>query len=209
MALVVYSQSRTFDAHVQSVLGTALTLRKQLSPPVAGAENIYLLHAASFERELDAWLQQAVARGVVIGIADDQPEVSRMLSFTEAGVRAYFNSYMAAPNYDQLVRLLGNGQSWFPPSLLNDVFQLARSVVQRQPHTDLLDTLTQREREVALAVAEGMSNKGVADSCNMSERTVKTHLTQIFKKLQVKDRVALVMALNGYRDAGNSGSSNA
>jgi DNA-binding CsgD family transcriptional regulator len=45
-------------------------------------------------------------------------------------------------------------------------------------------------------VAEGKNNKLIADQCNISERTVKSHLTHIFKKLDIKDRVSLVVYLN-------------
>ena len=121
-----------------------------------------------------------------------------MLNYTQLGVRAYFNSYMSAPHYAQMLRLLDNGQSWYPPLLVSEAFDLARSAIVKTPVVNPLSELTKREREVALAVAEGKTNKLVANSCNIAERTVKAHLTQIFKKLQVKDRVALVIYLNQF-----------
>ena len=57
------------------------------------------------------------------------------------------------------------------------------------------DSLTPAEREVAQLVAEGLSNPGIADRLFISRATVKTHLTHVFTKLDVKARTALPAAL--------------
>ena len=118
-----------------------------------------------------------------------------MLECVRLGARAYCNSHMAASHYDQMLRLLSEGQSWFPPRMLDETFRLARDAISPQPSQQILDRLTRREREVALAVSEGKSNREVADHLSISEATVKTHLTNVFKKLNVKDRVSLLLLL--------------
>jgi two-component system, NarL family, nitrate/nitrite response regulator NarL len=55
-----------------------------------------------------------------------------------------------------------------------------------------MNSLTNREREIVLALAEAFSNKGVARRLNISEGTVKVHLHNIYSKLGVKNRTALV-----------------
>src|SRR5439155_1347819 len=78
-----------------------------------------------------------------------------------------------------------------------DVVEL---VWQTQPDVLLLDLrmpqgsgLTERELEIVRLVASGYKNKEVGNALAISERTVKTHLTNIFQKLGVRDRVGLVM----------------
>ena len=56
-----------------------------------------------------------------------------------------------------------------------------------------MNSLTSREREVVLAVAEGLSNKGIGHRLNISEGTVKVHLHHVYSKLGVKNRTALVV----------------
>jgi len=60
----------------------------------------------------------------------------------------------------------------------------------------LLEQLTSREREVAVEVAKGLSNKEVAKLLNITERTVKAHLASTFERLGAKDRLQLALMLN-------------
>jgi DNA-binding NarL/FixJ family response regulator len=59
---------------------------------------------------------------------------------------------------------------------------------------DELETLTPREREVVGAVARGLTNSEIADELVLSEATVKTHVHNIYRKLNVGTRVEMVMA---------------
>jgi len=190
--LVVYSHSSSFEDHIKLLVHSEVTFRSALSPAVACPGSVYVVHASSFTREIPGWLEKTCKSGAVVAIADDKPDVESMLRFTLAGVKGYFNSYMAAPHYTQMIRLLDSGHSWFPPALLVQAFELARTAI---PNEVRLEKLTERERQIALAVAEGKNNKLIADECNITERTVKSHLTHIFKKLDIKDRVSLVVYL--------------
>ncbi len=118
-----------------------------------------------------------------------------MLECVRLGARAYCNSHMVATHYRQMLRLLAQGQSWFPPHMLEETFRLAQQAIRSEPSQDLLLRLTNREREIALSVADGKTNRQIADLHAIAVATVKSHLTSIFKKLEVKDRVALVLLL--------------
>jgi DNA-binding NarL/FixJ family response regulator len=61
--------------------------------------------------------------------------------------------------------------------------------------------LTEREREIAALVGSGGSNKQIARQLDISERTVKAHLTEIFRKLGIADRLKLALLLAGSRQA--------
>ena len=91
--------------------------------------------------------------------------------------------------------MINDGNSWYPPSLLGQALEIAHSSIRTDNQTDHLDGLTPRQQQIALSIAEGKSNKAVADEHGISERTVKSHLTQIFEKLEVDDRVGLVLHL--------------
>ena len=56
-----------------------------------------------------------------------------------------------------------------------------------------MNSLTRREREIVLALAEGLSNKWVGRKLNISEGTVKIHLHSIYRKLRVSSRSELIL----------------
>ena len=73
---------------------------------------------------------------------------------------------------------------------------LNNRLVARDVDKDKIDLLTARELEVLIQVANGKFNKEIATSLNISERTVKNHISNIFKKIEVADRTqAAVFAI--------------
>ena len=71
---------------------------------------------------------------------------------------------------------------------------------QGQNQQQHVNSLTIRERQIVLIVAEGLSNKEVGRQLNLSEGTVKVHLHNIYNKLGVKNRTALVAIAHAYRE---------
>ena len=72
---------------------------------------------------------------------------------------------------------------------------LGARLTRAAPRADVLDGLSAREREVAEAVAQGLSNKEIALRLALTERTVKAHLAAVFDKLGVRDRLQLVVKI--------------
>jgi len=94
------------------------------------------------------------------------------------------------------VRAAASGRQTFAPRVLDRLVQAA--VARRAPTADaeedrLLATLTDRERDVADAVAQGLSNAQIASALAMSLATVKTHLGRVFDKLQAENRVQVAL----------------
>jgi DNA-binding NarL/FixJ family response regulator len=86
------------------------------------------------------------------------------------------------------------------PKVIGSLVQLKQPAIAAppsvQPITDeMLNHLSEREREVANMVVQGDSNKKIGSALDISERTVKAHLTSIFKKLHVTDRLQLAVLL--------------
>ena len=102
------------------------------------------------------------------------------------------------------VRLVASGEAILSPSVTRTLLSNlgdAQASERRRYAAQRLATLTDREREVAVAVGSGASNAEVAASLFMSEATVKAHVSRLFTKLDVTSRVHIAIVVH---DAGQS-----
>jgi NarL family two-component system response regulator LiaR len=124
-----------------------------------------------------------------------------IFSLLQAGASGYLLKTAPVSDLVKAIRQVHAGESPLDPSI-------ARKVVARMSRTGLADlssnyqeqaeeTLTPRELEVLQLLAQGMSNRAIAESLFISDRTVQAHLTSIFAKTQVSSRLEAV--LNGIR----------
>jgi DNA-binding NarL/FixJ family response regulator len=91
------------------------------------------------------------------------------------------------------------GELWVQRKVLTEVLEYMRQMIRELPGfpLELQETLTDREREVVTWVMQGRTNKEIATQLAISEKTVKTHLRNIFPKLKVSRRAQLFCALHG------------
>ena len=194
MKLVVFTLSSSFESHLSHLLDIECDFRKRLNSPAHDPGDMYLLHISSFRNTAFEWLKKFTqAQPIKIAVCSDRPDLQEMLGCVQSGAKAYCNSHMAKVHYGQMLQLLAQGQSWFPPAMLEETFKLAHQSALSTTESSVTSVLTRREKEIAKAVGEGMSNRQIAQQFDISEPTVKSHLTNIFKKLDIKDRVSLVL----------------
>ena len=89
------------------------------------------------------------------------------------------------------IQAAARGESYLPPSIAATVLADYRRLATR-PITELPDPLTEREREVLQLIAEGQSNREIADLFTLSIKTVQAHRSNIMEKLGAHDRADLV-----------------
>ena len=95
----------------------------------------------------------------------------------------------------EAIRVIARGEALLAPRVTRRLIEEFARRAPPRAATGVLDTLTEREREVLRLVARGMSNAEIAASLVVGETTVKTHVARILDKLGVRDRVqAVVMA---------------
>ena len=102
----------------------------------------------------------------------------------------------AVEHITRAVRQVYDGEVWFNRSMMLKVIERMTepsAARKADPEARKIQTLTQREREVIDLVGEGLKNKAIADRLHITETTVRHHLTKIFDKLEVKDRLELVI----------------
>lgn len=76
---------------------------------------------------------------------------------------------------------------------------LFEDIKAKGKRTNILDSLTKREREILYLISQGLSNKEIGERLFLSEKTVKNYTTNIFSKLNVRDRVqAAIIAIENH-----------
>lgn len=120
-------------------------------------------------------------------------EVEYLLKAVDIGVDGYLLKDTDFYELKKAIMGVLQGESYIQPSLIP---ALNSRLVERDADKEKIDLLTKRELEVLIEVANGMFNKEIATSLNISERTVKNHISNIFKKIDVADRTqAAVFAI--------------
>lgn len=120
-------------------------------------------------------------------------EVEYLIKAVDIGADGYILKDSESAELKKAIHAVMNGESYIQPSL---VPALNNRLVLRDVDKDKIESLTKRELEVLIQVANGMFNKEIATHLNISERTVKNHISNIFKKIEVSDRTqAAVFAI--------------
>ena len=117
------------------------------------------------------------------------------------GARGYVLKSTRLAAVADAIRAVASGGIWIDPALPRRIFEIFQRAAGTDGRIDALADLTRREHEVLACVAEGISNHEIALKLCISEQTVKTHLTRIFAKLAVKNRLAAALAFYG-KEAG-------
>ena len=182
-----------------------------LKERIAGREpSAVLLDSELLEKPLERQVGEIVnaataARVIVLTPVFIEDEEIALL---KAGAKGCCRRGIDPDSLQQVLTVTANGGVWVTRSLLPRLVSELRKYVDahrkpaESPANDALAELTQREREIVRLIVEGASNKEVASSLNISERTVKGHLSNVFQKLGVADRLKLVLYVREGKLAG-------
>ncbi|MGQ0709690.1 MAG: LuxR C-terminal-related transcriptional regulator [Rhodoferax sp.] len=188
-------------AYWQSVLEPGQWRSQSHWPTASDGATLVLLDLGLPDRP--AWEQAAWAtltRAARVVAASTLPGDAEGLAAMQAGCVGYCHAYAAAASLNQVLAVVAAGGLWVGESLLGRLLAgvgtaLAVAGVAERP--DALVGLSEREREVALAAARGLNNKTIARDLAITERTVKAHLSSVFTKLGIEDRLQLALRVNG------------
>ncbi|WP_151633156.1 LuxR C-terminal-related transcriptional regulator [Noviherbaspirillum aerium] len=130
--------------------------------------------------------------------ADERTEFELLKS----GVRGCCASDASPEQIGRAAFALVQGEYWIRRSLMSRLVEQHLTTRQeRQPSPAdlciLMQGLTERESQIARLVGQGNNNKQIARMLEITERTVKSHLTEIFRKVGVSDRLSLALRISG------------
>lgn len=135
-----------------------------------------------------------------IVVLADEPDESLIAEALSFGASGCCNTNAAPEVLAQVALVIQNGGLWVGQSLLRRLLgstERALKATPREPRINWASLLSEREVEVARLVAGGASNKEIAALLSITERTVKAHLSAVFEKLNLRDRLQLSLRVNG------------
>ncbi len=120
-------------------------------------------------------------------------EIEYLVQAIDNGCNGYILKDSDSQTLITAIESVYSGETYIEPSLTN---LLNANLAERDVMKEKINDLTKREIEVLKLLASGMFNKEIASTLNISERTVKNHVSNIFKKIMVSDRTqAAVFAI--------------
>ncbi len=171
------------------------TLQKIIQP----GDTIWVTvqHADWMNKVADLVTMQPECHVVVMSLMPYDAEGLRAMN---AGARGYCHQLCVPDMLREVGQVVEHGGFWLGPDLVQRLVIATREMLTHNPGAFTskadLSALSARESQVARAVAAGKSNKEVADQLHVSERTIKAHLSAVFEKLGVRDRVQLVLLVS-------------
>ncbi len=129
-------------------------------------------------------------------VLEKNPEITSGKMLISHKVKAYANSRISVANFSQMLETVSNNKVWTYPELTVALSNnIASATINDDAKVLIQNRLSPKELEVIYLILDGLTNDAIAQELNITTRTVKAHVSSIFTKLHVNDRLALVLLL--------------
>jgi len=161
--------------------------------------DLLLLGAATSElidlEDVDALRSTLPDTPLVVAAENDNPQRARQILGT--GTRGFLPTSLSLKVLMGALDLVLAGGIYVPSSLIEGAPARGSAALPPRPANEPWSELTRRQRDVLGLIAQGKSNKLIADALEMSESTVKAHVKQIIKRLRVANRTQAALIATG------------
>ena len=127
-------------------------------------------------------------------ILESTPKLINAQNWLLLGVHGYGNSMMNDIYLKSAIQTINNGLTWLIPDITMEILSKLNSDSLNQK--DILNQLSKAEQQVAILLKDGLSNTKISEELKLSINTVKSHIKNIYLKLEVKDRFSFINLLN-------------
>jgi DNA-binding NarL/FixJ family response regulator len=182
----------------QYPLGRATSLRELQLRCTENTFDLVLLHRSFIDMTTFVELRREAPLNKFF-LLSDQPGEEEGLAFLKLGIVGYANTYISQARLVEAVRVISGGAVWLGQKIVQQLILESHSRAKGQVAPAAgqgLARLTPAEHKVAERVAQGQSNLEIAFNLNITERTVKAHLTSIYEKTRTGSRLSLALLIN-------------
>lgn len=129
-------------------------------------------------------------------VLETNPEITSGKMLIGHKVTAYANTRISTVNFTQMIEAVADNKVWTFPELTSALCNsIAVSIINDDAKALIQNRLSPKEIEVIYLILEGLTNDAISQELNITTRTVKAHVSSIFSKLHVNDRLALILLL--------------
>lgn len=151
--------------------------------------DLILLHRSMVDLEFMSKIE-----GAPLFVLSDLPDDREAYFLLKIGAIGYSNTYISAVRLKEAIHIALSGKVWVGQKLMQKIIAGTMSAVHKQGRSGPpAHNLSDREWQVALKVSKGQSNLAIAAEMDISERTVKAHISSIFKKTNTESRLQLAL----------------
>ena len=126
---------------------------------------------------------------VMLTVSDDEQDLFEAI---KSGAHGYLLKDLEATQFFEALEDIATGQAVLPTRLAGKLLEEFRSQAKRAGNVEEAELLSSREQEVLTLVAQGLTNKEVAEKLYISENTVKYHMKNILDKLHLQNRAQVI-----------------
>ncbi|MGB5179030.1 MAG: response regulator transcription factor [Gammaproteobacteria bacterium] len=209
--ILVASNNTPLTDRISSILGESFSLTITSNPTGFAALTsqsnplLIMLDPSLFSETLQVTITETLQRTPltrVVILEDDNNEPVDQLVLFKSGVHGFLSHSITSTLMLKAAHAVCDGEIWIPRQLITKLIgELVRDT-SAGTHTlsfagnSSIEHLTPREIQVAEMVHRGGNNKSIARTLDISERTVKAHLSAIFRKLDIENRLHLALFFN-------------
>jgi two-component system nitrate/nitrite response regulator NarL len=177
----------------------AIVVGAEKADQAATAELVWVDYDGLHGGQKRGWLQKYINPVKKVVVMSNAPNEDEAYQVIKAGAYGYCHAFAAPTQLVEIATVVAHGGIWVGPQVLQRVLKAgvaAANPDQKPTAPDILGLLSKREKMVAVHASRGASNKEIAAALHITERTVKAHISVMFEKLAVRDRVQLALKLN-------------
>lgn len=145
------------------------------------------LNTQNLQTEISA-LMNSNGKSCLLAFCNVEPEIEIETAAVACGVRGVFYKSDSPKIIRKGISAILNGDLWYSRKVLNSFLTGQRSSNDKKEHP-LLKTLSEREKETLALIALGYSSKKIGEKLNISAHTAKTHTYNLYKKLNINNRL--------------------
>ena len=164
---------------------------------VVKEKSIVIVNLSACGDDTISFLKPIVDAGASVMVLDPNPKYENTKRILDIGVKGYGSLMMHDIHLNEAVKVILDGNVWLYPGFIDEmVFRLRDKSSSNSNDDMILNKLSQREKEVALCIKNGLANREIAQNLDITIRTVKAHTKNIYDKVGVSHRLALALLFN-------------